>query len=235
MPLWLSGGKTILFMHIPKTGGSALQSYLERRLGKPLFAFTGKVKAGGTGLIHEPVHFTAEDIGCCVDIDTIDYAFAIVREPVQRLMSEYRYQTNISRASRMSFSTWAHLMIETARREPRIYNNHLRPQVDFIPERADAFRLEEGFDPLIEKLDAVLGAPGPKQRVPIINVSPKIPISVSQQVVDLVANFYAEDYEKFSYPRPVNEPGGARSLSRMAAAKALAPALVAWQRHSWTR
>jgi hypothetical protein len=79
-----------------------------------MLAFTGKVKAGGTGLIYEPVHFTAEDVGCCVDMNSIDYLFTFVREPMQRLMSEYRYQSSVSRASRMGFSSWAHLMIEPA-------------------------------------------------------------------------------------------------------------------------
>jgi hypothetical protein len=97
------------------------------------------------------------------------------------------------------------------------------------------FRLEDGFDPLIEKLDSVLGKPGPKERVPRLNVSPNIPITVSQQVGELVANFYAEDYERVGYPRPANATGSAMSFAQRAAAKVLAPALIAWQRHSWTR
>ena len=237
MPLWFCSGKLILFGHVPKTGGSAVFDYLVRRLGEPLLAAINPVELRGTGLITNPEHFTKKDIASCMNIDALDYSFAFVRDPMERLMSEYRYQRGVSRSSRLSFSSWTHLMLESARHEPRIYQNHLRPQVDFIPDNADVFRLEQGFDRVIRKLDDVLGTTGPKEGVPFFNASRSVTIAASQQDAELAGQFYAEDYERFGYTRP--SPSQFKSdplaLSRKAQAKLIAPALIAWQRRRWVQ
>lgn len=239
MPLWFSSGKLILFGHAPKTGGSALIDYLNRRLGEPMLAYerSEAVKRGGTGFITNPAHFTKYDFANCIRMDQVDYSFAFVRDPMKRLMSEFRYQSGISRSSRLSFSSWAHLMLESARREPRIYQNHLRPQVDFVPDGAEVFRLEDGFDPLIRKLDQVFGALGPEEGVPRLNVSRSAPITVSRQDAELIESFYDADYERFGYPRPSRSEfrSDPIALSRRAQARAIAPALIAWQRRKWVR
>jgi hypothetical protein len=200
-----------------------------------LFGFSGNVKGGGTGLFYEPVHFTKWDMAACLGEQEVDYTFAVVRDPMDRLMSEFRYQSGVSRASRMGFSSWAHLMIEVARKEPRTHANHLRPQVDFVPEGTEVFRYEDGFDPLIDKLDAFLGEPGPAERVPFFNVRPNVPITVTRQVAELIEGFYGADYERFGYPHPTGEASDGMAFTHRAKAKILAPALIAWQRRKWTR
>ncbi|MXO59480.1 hypothetical protein GRI89_07985 [Altererythrobacter salegens] len=232
MPLWFSGGKKILFVHIPKTAGSALLDYLTRRFGNPMLARTNMDVPGG--LITTPDHFTKKDLATCLDLASIDYSFAFVRDPMNRLVSEYRYQSGVSRASRLSFSSWAHLMIEAARREPRIYGNHLRPQVDFIPEGTEVFRYEQGFDQLISSLDRVLGVPGPKEGVPFINVSPKREALVSDRVANLVVNFYANDYLRFGYQSPIVNASNSMAALDKFKAFAIAPLLIAHQRRRWT-
>lgn len=84
-----------------------------------------------------------------------DVVFALVRDPVDRMVSEYRFQREKRRGSRfgrylarLPFSLWLRLMLHLVRLNPYAFDNHLRPQSDFVPDGAAIFRLEDGMKPL---------------------------------------------------------------------------------------
>ena len=237
MPLAHHNGQSIFFAHVPKTGGSSVEDYLISRFG-PLSLLDVNKRRGvrGTGLIVPATHLAAIDIAELVPHD-LAYSFAVVRDPMSRLMSEFRYQSGVSRMSRLGFSTWLRVMLGAVAREPRLYENHIRPQSDLVPDGAEVFRLEDGFDAMIAALDRVTGTTTPDLTVPHINPREKKPITISKEDAELIERTYAPDYARFGYlpPDRANLPSDGRSGLRNAIAAPLIRALVLKQRHDWAR
>lgn len=209
MPLVYRNGKTIFFAHVPKTGGSSVEDYLIRRFGAMAIR-EGRWKATGSpqsvghtkrDIIIAAQHLSAADLARLLPRD-LDYSFAVVRNPVDRLLSEFRFQSGASRVSKLGFSLWLRIMLSAARAEPRIYENHIRPQVDLIPDGAEVFRLEDGFDGLIAKLDAVTGETRSDLTVGHFLKKSRAQTTVFRQDVALIQSFYENDYARFSYPDP---------------------------------
>ena len=237
MPLAHWNNLTIFFAHVPKTGGSSVEDYLIRRFGRLSLIDANKRRGvRGTGLITPTSHLAAVDLAELVPPD-LTYSFAVVREPLERLMSEFRYQSKVSRMSRLGFSTWLRVMLRAARTEPRVYENHIRPQTDLIPESTEIFRLEDGFEPLVARLDEVTGTTAPGISVNHLNPRPREEIRLSREDVGMIAEFYAKDYDQFGYVTPgsSNLPSDGRAGLRDALARPLAMALMAKQRRDWVR
>lgn len=208
MPLVRQNGKTIFFAHVPKTGGSSVEDYLIRRFGTMTIRERSHKSTQPKGLapgkrdiIQSVSHLSAADLMKLLPSD-LDYSFALVRDPVDRILSEFRFQSSASRTSRLGFSIWLRIMLSAARAEPRIYENHIRPQVDLIPDGAEVFRLEDGFDGLIAKLDAVTGETRSDLTVGHFLKKSRAQTTVFRQDVALIQSFYENDYARFSYPDP---------------------------------
>ncbi len=238
MPLISANGRSVFFAHIPKTGGSSVEEYLVRRFGGPLSLIDRNKREGvrGTGLITPLTHVAAIDLREMLP-PNLDFGFTVVRDPIARMQSEYRYQTGVSRMSRLSFSTWLRIMMIAVRIEPRIYENHIRPQIDLIPENTEIFLLEGGFDSLIQRLDEVTGSTAPDQNVRHLLKRERKDIALHRQDVELLASFYADDFERFGYDLPglSTYPHDRYTSFRTAFASIFARALVMRQRHEWTR
>ena len=237
MPLAHWNGKTIGFAHVPKAGGTSIEDYLLRRFG-PLSISDVNKRTGikHTGLIVPATHLSKTDLAELLPHD-LTYGFAVVRDPLNRLMSEYRYQSKVSRMSRLGFSTWVRVMLRAATIEPRLYENHIRPQSDLVPDSFEAFRLEDGFDKLISKLDDIAGCEALDFDVQHLNMRKSEKIHASRQDIALVKDFYQEDYLRFGYviPDEADYPNDQLLYLRNWLAALLAPVLVMWQRYRWVR
>lgn len=209
MPLVYRNGKTIFFAHVPKAGGSSVEDYLIRRFGtmtiRERSSKDPKTKQraghGKRDIILATQHLSAADLTTLLPTD-LDYSFALVRDPVDRILSEFRFQSGASRISRLGFSIWLRIVLSAAGAEPRIYENHIRPQSDLVPDGAEVFRLEDGFDGLTARLDAMTGETRPDLTVGHFLKKPRAQIAVFRQDVALIRAFYAVDYARFSYPDP---------------------------------
>ena len=234
MPIARAGGRIILFAHVPKAGGTSVEAYLAARFG-PLGLIDRRAHAGvrGTGLITPATHLTAGDLAELAP-PRVDHAFAVVRDPLARLLSEHRYQSGVSRLSRLGLSLWIETVLRAAAAEPRLYENHIRPQGDLVPKGAEVFRLEDGLGAIPPWLDAVLGEARPDLVIGHANARPAAPARLMRADVTRAAAFYADDYARFGYapPDPAAYPDGPR---RPSCARALARALVARQRRGWGR
>jgi hypothetical protein len=237
MPLATWNGLTIFFAHVPKTGGSSVEDYLVRRFG-PLSIIDRNKRQGvtGTGLIIPATHLAAVDLAELLPHD-LTYSFAVVRDPLTRLMSEFRYQSGVSRASRLGFSTWLRVMIAGARMEPRLYENHIRPQSDLVPEGSEIFRLEDGFDAMIARLDEVAGTTAPGLEVGHLLKRKREELVIHREDVDLITDYYGPDYARFGYAPPDRDahPSDPYAALRRPFAHALARWVVARQHARWVR
>ena len=97
-----------------------------------------------------------------------DYVFMTVREPIARLKSEFHYRTRgAGRGSAfrqlrvpISFDAWVRWTLARYRKDPYVWDNHVRPQHEFLAFGAEVFRLEDGLDRVAEALQSVTGADG---------------------------------------------------------------------------
>ena len=236
MPLVTAGSKTIFFAHVPKTGGSSVEDYLIRRFGGPL-SLRDRTHVSGMrqrGLLSLATHLTADDL---VDFlpKNLDYSFAVVRNPLERTFSQYRFQSGVSKTSHLSFSTWLRVMMRCVALDKRVYQNHVRPQSDLVPDEADHFRLEDGFDEMIERLDEITGMSSPEITVGHLLKRKHEKIQISKQDVQLIQSYYDIDYQRFGYQkRDLKDfPNDPFAGARMALAYLLAPLIVYRQRRHW--
>jgi len=235
VPLAHYNGQVIFFAHVPKTGGSSVEEYLIRRFG-PLSLIDRNKQRGvrGTGLIVPTTHLTAVDLAELIPPD-VAYSFTVVRDPVARLMSEYRYQTNVSWMSRLGFSTWLRVMLHAARTEPRLHENHIRPQNDLVPEGTVVFHLENGFDAMTTQLDKITGSSAPNIKVGHWKPREHKEIPLKRQDAELISEFYAADYARFGYilPNISQLPSDSQARLRSFLTRILAWVLVRKQRRTW--
>ena len=236
MPLVLHDGFRIFFAHVPKTGGSSVEEYLIRRFGFAALSIRqGKVRPWPQrDVIHSPTHLAAADLRWFLPAE-LDLCFAVVRDPARRAISEYGFQKGQSLMSRLGFSVWLRAMIHAATRDPRIYENHIRPQVDLVPEGAEIFRLEDGLEAIVPRIDAVVGQAAPGVEMGHLLKRASTRIDLTAQDARLLARFYAEDYGRFGYAPP--DPSALRSDPwaglRDLAGRVLARVILAKHRRDW--
>jgi hypothetical protein len=206
MPLFRINNKNILFIHVPKTGGTSIETALSHlspmsfhsRDGKQLKSLLDGPFSRGLPL----QHFHARLLEACLDQSLIDYAFMVVRAPVARLVSEYRHSRARGRLdAKMAFSPWLRFSLAAAKIDPNFRNNHFRPQTDFACFGADVYHFEAGLENCLSPVAARLGVndylPLPHERA-----SEPFPVTITPQDRSLIAEAYAADYARFHY-----EPG----------------------------
>ena len=126
--------KKLLFIHIPKTGGTTIEDNMET-MNKPLFK-------GGYGVLRKVVyqHFDYKDYTKFFGIEMFNdfIKFSVVRNPYDRIISEYYWTpvvTNLGFKSGKSFDYFLNQLIDIVNNKKynlTIYHNHFIPQYEFI-------------------------------------------------------------------------------------------------------
>ena len=185
MPLALINDQALLFAHVPKTGGSSIEQYMRER-GK-----VGLVTGGiPEGMETTPQHMTWSASNMMMPKTFRDHAFAVLRDPVDRLASEFRMRILGSeqalglnplnwlsyfltrfrggtlhrvRLFRMTllldFDTWVFIVLAVNRFKPTLYDNHIRPQSDFVADDCHLFLFENGLEKVFAWIDEKCGTP----------------------------------------------------------------------------
>lgn len=199
MPVYTIAGRRILFVHVPKTGGMAISAALQQAGD---MRFDGTVGQGRHRF--RPRHAAADTITSLYDPDWFDYVFLVVRDPVTRAASEYRYQrrkSGLHLARPTGFDTWLARALSRSAKDPSYRDNHFRPQTDFLLPRAQLFRYEEGLSAPLAALSALTGL-DLTAHLALRNPSPEPPFTPSDRSLDRLATAYRRDFETFGYPRP---------------------------------
>jgi hypothetical protein len=238
MPVLSTQRGLLYFAHVPKTGGTSIEEYLIRNYGSLDLIDRGWHEARlngertGRRFRCSDQHLVWDD-ALTVLPRPPDRVFGVVRDPVKRLISEYRFQIRyrprMRWLTRLGFSPWLAALLHAARRDPYICDNHIRPQSDFLPPHAEVFRLEDGLDHLPDWIAAEAGPPAGEaamhhsQKAP---AGPGRPIVPTRHDLRRIAAFYAADYARFGYPLPDVAAAPAAPLTRLSSA--LAGASAPW-------
>jgi hypothetical protein len=206
MPIYRIANRNILFIHVPKTGGTSIEAYLELHAEAALHNQGRKLLRPYRQSLFAPAlamqHFHADLLQAMFPEAFFDYAFMVVRDPMARLLSEYGHSIGLNRLdSRLPFNVWARILLGLARIAPTLSNNHYRPQSEFKCFDAEVFRFEDGIPAILKTLAERLSLPPPAD-VPHEKRSGVREIAVSPAIKALVRSRYSRDFESFGYPPP---------------------------------
>lgn len=196
MPVARINHKLILFIHIPKAGGSSIEKHLTKH--GPL-SFYGQM--GPPTIPCSSRHFHGELLSDLFAESAFDWAFMVVRHPLERLLSQYRYQTRKPNPirNRLSFSVWLRYVLLRRRINPYYRDNHFRPQHEFEVFGADVFRLEDGLDVPIEQLNKLVEMVEESTTAPWANQTARKDVKITAKDKALIFKTYKEDFLRYGY------------------------------------
>lgn len=207
MPVFRKDERKFLFVHVPKTGGSSIERafadagydtmYRDGRVGKRSWNDIRRCT---------PQHMHREVLEMLFRTERFDGIFMVVRDPVARLQSEYlwRHRAKDFTIDGRSVEKWAAKTFSQFRSAPYIFDNHIRPQIDFLLDRATVFRFEDGLDTVAKALnkrwDLGIAEELPRVREghTTTNYSSR-DVEVTPSLRQMLADFYGEDFEQFGY------------------------------------
>lgn len=197
MPFIQHNGKRVLFIHIPKAGGTSVETWMKGFAPLRLFSM---------GIPHAsrctPQHYRAQDIRALLGDGFFDLAVTIVRNPYDRIASEYRMRAELAKESFWkglpAFSPWIEENLDRQQHDRYHLDNHLRPQWEFLGNHVEVFRLEDGLAAPLARLSDVLGVTSPKTPPHELRSAPQ---EIVWDVADRirVQTHYAKDFERFGY------------------------------------
>lgn len=216
MPLYRIGEKSVLFIHIPKTGGTSIESWLCEQGSQALY-----IPGKPDWLPCPPQHFHASILKQLISEDYVDYAFTITRHPIDRFLSEFFYQIQLSpkkfrpswhvkkkpvlsaRPQELAcyFRNWTADVFSRYRANQFAHANHIRLQSHFIDyEKLNVFRFEQSFLEIFKQLSIDLGVNCPSCRV-AEKVSKRVSFDMPDRTLEQIESFYEEDFQRLNYSK----------------------------------
>lgn len=202
MPIFSHGGRNVLFVHVPKTGGTAIENFF-RRSGPVAVSLLSPALHGPDrlGFPCSPQHFHAEILAHLFDAHLFAHRIAVVRHPVDRLASEYRMRVRgrIAREKPFpAFAPWVATSFARTDDNPYHRDNHFRPQVAFVNEETEVFHYDAGLDAPVRRILGVL-----QVDLPIAlsrrNVGAPVAIEADAALIGRIEERYADDMRAFGF------------------------------------
>ena len=210
MPIVRIAGKLVYFAHVPKCAGTSVEVYLSDRFGELGFLDWRYLELAPEQrwTRSSPQHVDVASLHRLMPAEFFEACFAVVRHPVDRLVSVFRYQrdaeTEIPQAT--EFSDWLDGLAGTG---AFYLDNHARPMIDFIPEGAEIFRIEDGLQRLVDWVDALAGTDDAAHCIAVHNTFAERLTFRNRQAGDEIVpteadrariyEIYTEDFERFGY------------------------------------
>jgi hypothetical protein len=202
MPIFKKGDRRIAFIHVPKAAGSSIERY-----------FTD---CGWTMEFYRPCtdpnipadhHLVYAELKNLVeDLDDIP-SFCIVRNPYKRMVSEWRWQRTVMVTTKLNFPDFVR-RVEVSLKNSRTYwDNHWRPQSDFLDARLDHVikieKLNHGFEEFSTRHDLGFTEPIPRFGKSKFGSFPRL--RTDERSMERIRSIYAADFEILGYPTEVPE------------------------------
>ena len=202
MPILVRKEKSVLFVHIPKCGGSSFLKAMNHRGWKELLSIRGLHANQLRFLRCSPQHLHAELLNQLIKPEAFDHIVTLVREPLSRLRSEYCWQKNQGMTD-LQPDQWIEKTFAAFEKNPFLDDNHIRPQSDFLLNTDQPFKLEEdGVHKALEAVSSITdGNVSAIEKVKSTQKSPAI-LEAFEVAKHCIYEFYKRDYELLKYPYP---------------------------------
>ena len=204
MPIARINGRLVIFIHIPKCGGETTEKYMQS-ISEEGSAVSLLRPPDRTVLPCSPQHLHGRILQYLFGVEFFDYGFAIVRDPVARAISEYRFRAapRLVKGQKIAeFPQWWRRTRQRYARNPFILDNHIRPQAEFISteiaKRFDVFHFEEGLLANLERVFQMLDVPFCDLGIHTHRVD-KIPVNMDKSTFENLVEFYDADIKEFGY------------------------------------
>lgn len=208
MPIVRANDQLVYYAHVPKCGGSAVETYLQDRF-KTIAFFDKKhhyVPSPLRWSRTSPQHIHLDVLNRLFPKGFFDHSFAVVRHPLARIVSAYHFQLEVERSSaaRAGFSDWLDVLPEIMEEDPFAFDNHIRPMVELVPEGAKIFHLEHGIDALVPWFDELTGNKNGPRALRKTNErktrgTGESRVKPSSTDIDRITTLFAADFERFGY------------------------------------
>jgi hypothetical protein len=206
VPVFLKDDTSLLFMHVPKTGGTTVERLFRKSGFQVGFRATRRTEPALMPLRRcSPQHLHAELIADLLRVERFEIVFMLVRDPLARFRSEYAMRNKADvRTDSGSVERWAAQAFEDYARDPFVFDNHLRPQHEFELPATVVYRLEDGLEAAVADLGVRLGLDLPEEvphalsREKSSGVSSR-DVELSDALEERLRDFYRADFERFGY------------------------------------
>lgn len=213
------------YPHIPKTGGTSVKTWLAKNnfhVGTLRIQYeTGKsnptlmdrndhVKTREVLKLNS--HYHEEMYRHIYDLENFDHSFTIVRNPINKVISDYFYHVKLGYDHRSLDDFCSHMKNAKRQGIDGLYG-HLRTQQEFIGTTIkNVYRFEDGFDSIFRSLSKHLPEVEDfrvphKMAAPVPYDPVEIWESCSAKSKTIVEVLFGEDFEKLKYdfrPEPNN-------------------------------
>lgn len=203
MPVFIKDHFRVLFIHVPKTGGTAVEFFFEKNGWDMSFVDRGGKNTLAPVMKCSPQHFHAAILREMFRLKGFGYIFMTVRNPVARLVSEYRMRAHMQQRIE-DIDSWVDYVLTTYPQNNFLIDNHIRPQSDFWLPGCEVFRQEDGFGPAwVEHIEGKIGCEFAQRTVDVqMRFDTVAAAGLTPESVRKIAAFYARDFELFGYPVP---------------------------------
>ena len=212
MPIVKISGQLIYFAHVPKCAGTAVEQYLQARFGPLALRDTHHTLHPPATLWprSSPQHLDLVSLGRLIPPGCCDASFAVVRHPVDRMLSTYHFQSEVQEiiAPDQTLTGWLAALPALMAADPFYADNHCRPMGDLVPQGAAVFQLEAGLEPVVDWLDARAGNSDGARAINPVNVRGSRPQYARTLTprrlatpadVARIEQLYAADMDRFGY------------------------------------
>lgn len=190
--------RKLVFIHIPKTGGTTVEVALK------LYGSQYYGVQGGRAMQHYDWRDYQRILG---DECHGYYSFTVCRDPVDKLLSEY-YWCKISRVGHRGgqtideFIEYCAAVVESGAYRTTVYHDHFMPQHLFIfdgdVQMVDRIYKFERFDEVESYLKSLGCTTSVQNRNPVRDRTVQLTPEQTRRVYEI----YRRDYELFGYPPP---------------------------------
>jgi hypothetical protein len=207
VPVFVKDDVRVLYAHVPKTGGSAIEdAFADAGWETHLLDRTSARHPSRRIRRCSPQHLHADLLEQLVRIERIDLVMTVVREPLARFRSEFLWRHRGDQVPDADAVTrWGRRMLEKYADDPFVRDNHIRPQSQFVLPGARVHRYEDGLQAALDDVAQRVGHAAPRLRQRPPTDGPRsADVPVTGELERLLVDFYADDFARLGY-----HPGGA--------------------------
>jgi len=206
MPVYLKDNIKVLFVHIPKCGGSSFSERMTGRGWREVLSIKGIHAERLNFLYCSLQHMHASKLKQMVHPCKFDNILTLVRNPVNRLKSEYTWQVRQGMTN-LAPRKWINRVFSEYEKNNFVFDNHIRPQHEFLLDSSLIFKLEEGG--VSQAVEAVSSKPPERGFFESLFNKDKKNLKKTNKSLSVnkafrnnrskIQNFYSDDYAILNY------------------------------------